>query len=134
MVPYGDHPQKYAGVRRFAATGAGYRKSDMYGTWYAVTLSGIGVIMLAIAAAFLWAPLFALVAFAAIGTLMLVIAAMRRTEDLPGRATHRGDPERYAAPASGEGGSAAPSGDRREPFEPEQAPAPESTGAWGERR
>jgi hypothetical protein len=105
----------------------------MYGTWFAVTLSGIAVILLAIAAAFLWAPLFALVVFAAIGTVMLVIAAMRRTEDVPGRSTHRGDPESYAAPASGEGGGGG-AGGHREPAEPEQAPEHESTGAWGERR
>jgi hypothetical protein len=106
----------------------------MYGTWYAVTLSGIGVVLLAIAGAFLFAPLFALAIFAAIGTVMLVIAAMRRSEDVPGRQTHRGDPESYAAPASGEGGGSAGGAERREPSEPEQAPEPESTGAWGERR
>jgi hypothetical protein len=105
----------------------------MYGTWYAVTLAAIGLVLLAIAAAFLWAPLFALAAFAAIGMVMLVIAALRRTEEVPGRATHRGDPESYAAPASGEGASGEPT-ERREPLEPEQAPAPESTGAWGEQR
>jgi hypothetical protein len=60
---------------------------------------------------------------------MLAIAAMCRTEDLQGRRTHRGDPESYAAPARGEGGSVENSG-RREPAEPEQAPVPESTGAW----
>jgi hypothetical protein len=105
----------------------------MYGSWFAVTFSGIAVVALVIAGAFLFAPLFALAIFAAIGTVMLVIAAMRRSEDVPGRQTHRGDPESYAAPASGEGGSAA-AGGRREPTEPEQAPEPESTGAWGERR
>jgi hypothetical protein len=105
----------------------------MYGTWYAVILSGIGLVFLAIAAAFLWAPLFALVAFAAIGMVMLVMAAMRRTEDVPGRSTHRGDPESYAAPAGGEGSSVG-NGSRQGPVEPEQAPARESTGAWGERR
>jgi hypothetical protein len=107
----------------------------MYGSWYAVTFSGIGLVLLVIASAFLWAPLFALAVFAAIGTVMLVIATMRRSEELPGRQTHRGDPERYAAPAGGEGGgSFAESTGRSEASEPEQAPEPESSGAWGERR
>jgi hypothetical protein len=107
----------------------------MYGSWFAVTLSGIGVILLVIAGAFLFAPLFALALFAAIGMVMLVIAAMRRSEDVPGRSTHRGDPESYAAPAGGEGGggTAESSGPAEAP-EPELAPERESTGAWGERR
>jgi hypothetical protein len=107
----------------------------MYGTWFAVTFSGFAVVALVIAAAIWFAPLFALAVFAAIGTVMLVIAAMRRSEELPGRQTHRGDPESYAAPAGGEGSSgAAESGGRPETPEPQQAPEPESTGVWGERR
>jgi hypothetical protein len=105
----------------------------MYGSWFAVTFGGIGVVFLCIAAAFLWAPLFALAAFAAIGTVLLVVAALRRAEDVPGREVHAGDPERYAAPASGEGASGSEEAAGR-PERPEPGPEPQSTGAWGERR
>jgi hypothetical protein len=121
-------------ARRFAAFGHGYRMRAMYGSWYAVTLSGLALILLVMAGAFLFAPILALAVFAAVGTVMLVIAAMRRSEDVPGRATHRGDPETYAAPAGGEGGSGEASSGRPESPEPQPTPEPESTGAWGERR
>jgi hypothetical protein len=108
----------------------------MYGTWFAFTLGGVAVLLLVVAAALTaWTPLFALAAFAAIGTVLLVVAAMRRAEeDLPGRETHAGDPERYAAPAGGEGGGGSRgAAGKPDTTKPDQEPEPESAGMWGER-
>ncbi|HYU61410.1 MAG TPA: hypothetical protein VEK39_11670 [Solirubrobacterales bacterium] len=105
----------------------------MYGSWFGVTMGAAGVLLFIVAAALTaWTPLFALAIFAAIGTVLLVLAAMRRSaEDAPGTGTHRGDPQRYAAPASGEGGEASEPPGGSEASEPAE---PESAGVWGERR
>jgi hypothetical protein len=106
----------------------------MYGSWFGVIMGGVGVLLLLVAAAATaWPPLFALVIFAVIGTVLLVLAAMQRSaQDAPATQTSSGDPERYAAPVGGEG---SPGDDRggAKPSEPERTPEPESAGIWGER-
>jgi hypothetical protein len=104
----------------------------MYGSWSGAIVAVLVVFGLLIAAALTaWTPLFAFVIFGVIGSVLLVLAAMRRSaEDRPGTAVHSGDPERYAAPADGEG--APRSGEPGHP-EPDQAPQPQSAGVWGER-
>ena len=101
----------------------------MYGSWFGTVVGVVGVLLFIVAAALTaWTPLFALAVFAAIGTVLLVLAAMRRSaEDSPGAGTHRGDPEHYSAPEKG-GGS---SGDAARASEYEQTPAPESAGIYG---
>ncbi len=61
----------------------------MYGSWFGVTMGAAGVLLFIVAAALTaWTPLFALAIFAAIGTVLLVLAAMRRSaEDAPGTGT-----------------------------------------------
>jgi hypothetical protein len=107
----------------------------MYGSWMGVTLGGLFVLLLLIAAALTaWTPLFALVIFGAAATVLLVLAAMRRTAETasPGEQDHRGDPVSYAAPADGEGAGANRGETAQEP------PAPrlenEPAGIWGEKR
>jgi hypothetical protein len=107
----------------------------MYGSWMGVTLSGLLIVLLLIAAALTaWTPLFALVIFGVIAMIMLVVAAMRRTAETasPGEHDHRGDPVSYAAPADGEGAGANRADSAQEP------PAPrlenEPAGIWGEKR
>lgn len=97
-------------------------------------MSAAGVLLLLVAAAATaWTPLFALAIFAAIGTVMLVLAAMRRsTQDAPATQTGRGDPERYAAPVGGEGSRGNDRGGTERP-EADRTPEPESAGIWGER-
>jgi hypothetical protein len=107
----------------------------MYGSWMGVTLGALGVVLLLIAAALTaWTPLFALLIFAVVGMVLLVIAAMRRTaEATPGTGDHAGDPVSYAAPADGEGTASTTSGDgEQQPAAPrlENEPA----GIWGEKR
>lgn len=101
----------------------------MYGSWFGTVMVGVGVLLLLAAAALTaWTPLFALAIFAAIGTVLLLLAALRRSaEDSPGAGTHRGDPEHYSAP-QGEGSSA----DAARASEYEQTPAPESAGIYGQ--
>jgi len=107
----------------------------MYGSWFGAVMGAAGVALLLLAAVLTaWTPIFAIVIFAAAATVLLVLAAMRRSaEDSPGAAVHAGDPERHAAPVGGEGSSGASSSAPEHP-EPDQAPEPESTGVWGERR
>jgi hypothetical protein len=79
----------------------------MYGSWFGAIMGGAFVLLLIVAAMLTaWPPIFAFAVVAAIGAVLLVLAAMRRTaEDVPGRDVHRGDPERHAAPVGGEGSS-----------------------------
>ena len=106
---------------------------DMYGSWMGVTLGALFVVMLVIAAMLTaWTPIFALAIFAVVGTVLLVLAAMRRSAEAgPGVDDHAGEPEKYAAPASGEGGMA-----DGEPGPEPAAPRleDEPAGVWGEKR
>jgi hypothetical protein len=106
----------------------------MYGSWMGVTLGGLGIVLLLIAAMLTaWTPIFALMIFAVVGTVLLVLAAMRRSaEATPGAEDHAGDPQSYAAPAGGEGGGPADGDAGPEPAAPrlENEPA----GIWGEKR
>jgi hypothetical protein len=106
----------------------------MYGSWFGVILAVVGVLLLLVASAATgWTPLFAFVIFGVIAAGLLVIAAMRRSaEGVPGRETHRGDPEAHAAPVAGEGSSGTDGG-APESGEAGQAPERESAGIWGER-
>jgi hypothetical protein len=106
----------------------------MYGSWFGAVIGVAGVLLLIVAAMLTaWTPIFAFAIFAAIGAVLLVLAAMGRTaEDVPGREVHRGDPERHAAPVGGEGSSGS-DGDAPEAPQPERTPEPESAGIWGER-
>jgi hypothetical protein len=101
----------------------------MYGSWFGTVLGVVGVLLLIVAAMLTaWTPLFALVIFAAVGTVLLLLAALRRSaEDAPGADTHQGDPEHYSAPADGERTSS----DAARASEYEQTPAPESAGIYG---
>ena len=99
-----------------------------------VMFGGLFVVMLVIAAMLTaWTPIFALAIFALVGTVLLVLAAMRRAaEATPGVDDHAGDPERYAAPASGEGASATDGDPGPEPAAPRLEDEP--AGVWGEKR
>jgi membrane protein implicated in regulation of membrane protease activity len=107
----------------------------MYGSWMGVTLGAIGVVLLVIAAMLTaWTPIFAFMIFAVIATFLLVLAAMRRSAEAstPGAEDHAGDPERYAAPASGEGGGHGDGDPGPEPVAPRLEDEP--AGIWGEKR
>ena len=98
-----------------------------------VTLGGLGILLLLLAAMLTaWTPIFAFLIFAVAATVLLVLAAVRRSaEATPGAEVHAGDPESYAAPASGEGG--------HRDGEPGPEPAAprlenEPAGIWGEKR
>jgi membrane protein implicated in regulation of membrane protease activity len=107
----------------------------MYGSWFGVMMSVVGVILLLVAAAATaWTPLFAFAIFAAIGAVMLVVAAMRRSaEDARGGGRRGGGPKRSAAPVGGEGSRGSDNGRGAPASESERTPEPESAGIWGER-
>lgn len=107
----------------------------MYGSWFGVTLSALLVVLLLIAVVFTaFTPLFALLIFAVVATILLGVAAMRRSAETgaPGEQDHSGDPVSYAAPAGGEGPGTGTGDGEQEP------PAPrldnEPAGIWGEKR
>jgi hypothetical protein len=106
----------------------------MYGSWFGVTMSAVGVILLLVAAAATaWTPLFAFAIFGVIGTVLLVLAAMRRSAEDAGGSGVRGGPERSAAPVGGEGSPGSDDGRGPPASEPERTPERESAGIWGER-
>ena len=99
-----------------------------------VLLGGLAVALLIVAVvATAWTPIFALLIFAAVGTVLLFLAAMRRSaEAIPGSADHAGNPERYAAPESGEGSGGGGADPDQEPAAPQLENEP--AGIWGEKR
>ena len=105
----------------------------MWGTWFNVTMSVVGVaLLLVIAIATAWTPLFAIVIAAAVIVIAIPIMSARRSS------SDRGDGLRGGtdgAPASGEGGEldGAPSSGAAQRAK-ESSGSQVTDGIWGERR
>jgi hypothetical protein len=105
----------------------------MWGTWFNVTLSVVGVLLLlVIAIATAWTPLFAIVIAAAVIALAIPIMSARRASSERGSGVDGGAD---GAPASGEGGDLTSSDGASAAQGPREGSSSRiSDGIWGERR